>query len=162
MTRQLKFVLGIALIVSSIGLLVYSAVDQTKMYMITVGEYLTAGDSYAGTTVRIAGRVAPDSMQWDARSRELRFTLHDIERDGAVTVHYTGLLPDMFSEGRDVIVEGPFTDAEVFEASQVLTSCPSKYEAEAGQAGTGVPGEAGYGQAGSPAQGGQDAKARSY
>ena len=47
MNRQAKFVVGIALIVSSIGLLVYSAVDQTKMYMVTVGEYLTAADSYA-------------------------------------------------------------------------------------------------------------------
>ncbi len=130
MTRQLKFVIGIALIVSSIGFLVYSAVDQTKMYMITVAEYLSAGDSYAGTTVRIAGRVAKDSMNWDASKRDLHFTLRDIEREGDVTVHYSGLLPDMFSEDRDVIVEGPFADGDVFEATQVLTSCPSKYEAE--------------------------------
>lgn len=130
MNRQAKFVVGIALIVSSIGLLVYSAVDQTKMYMVTVGEYLTAADSYAGTTVRIAGRVAEGSMDWDAGTRDLHFQLDDIEHDGVVTVHFNGLLPDMFSEGRDVIVEGPATGGEVFEASQVLTSCPSKYEAE--------------------------------
>jgi len=131
MSRHYKFILGIAVIVATVGLLVYSAVDQTKMYMVTVSEYLGAGTSYAGTTVRIAGRVAEESMLWDAKASDLRFTLDDIEGEGNVTVHYNGLLPDMFSEGRDVIVEGPYTDGEVFEATAVLTSCPSKYEPEA-------------------------------
>jgi len=131
MKRQYKFTIGIAVIVLTVGFLVYSAVDQTKMYMITVAEYLSATDAYSGTTVRIAGRVRDESMQWNAGTRELQFVLDDTESDDAVPVHYTGLLPDMFSEGRDVVVEGPHTDADVFEASTVLTSCPSKYEPEA-------------------------------
>lgn len=130
MRRQYKFAIGIALIALSVGSLVYTAVDQTKMYMLTVSEYLAARDDYSGSTVRIAGRVRADSMQWDKATRELRFTLDDITEDGAVDVHYSGLLPDMFSEGRDVIVEGPPSAGSVFEAGQVLTSCPSKYEPE--------------------------------
>jgi cytochrome c-type biogenesis protein CcmE len=47
-----------------------------------------------------------------------------------VKVHYTGLLPDMFAEDRNVVVEGPYTDAVPFEARVVLTSCPSKYQAK--------------------------------
>jgi len=125
-----KFVAGIFIIVATIAFLVYTAVDQTKMYMVTVAEYLGNREAYAGTTVRIAGRVRPESMQWSAEVRELAFVLDDIQGSGAVSVHYSGLLPDMFSEGRDVVVEGPHTDAETFEASSVLTSCPSKYEAE--------------------------------
>jgi cytochrome c-type biogenesis protein CcmE len=131
MNRQYKFIIGIAVIVVTVGFLVYSAVDQTKMYMVTVAEYLSATDAYSGTTVRIAGRVRDQSMRWDATSRELDFVLDDIESDGSVAVHYTGLLPDMFAEGRDVVVEGPHRDDEVFEASSVLTSCPSKYEPQA-------------------------------
>jgi cytochrome c-type biogenesis protein CcmE len=110
--------------------LVYSAVDQTKMYMVTVAEYLGNRAAYAGTTVRIAGRVRADSMQWDTATRELRFTLDDIAAQGSVPIHYTGLLPDMFAEGRDVVVEGPHGDGETFEADTILTSCPSKYAPE--------------------------------
>ena len=69
MNRQLKFVAGIAIIVSTVAFLVYTAVDQTKMYMITVSEFLTGGNAYAGTTLRIAGRVAPDSMNCPASPR---------------------------------------------------------------------------------------------
>jgi cytochrome c-type biogenesis protein CcmE len=131
MGRRSKFIIGIAAIAVAVGLLVYTAVDQTKMYMLTVAEYLSAKSAYSGTTLRIAGRVQENSMQWMEETRELKFTIDDITDEGSVDVEYTGLLPDMFSEGRDVIVEGPHTDAEVFRATAVLTSCPSKYEAEA-------------------------------
>ncbi len=131
MTRQLKFFVGISVILGTIGFLVWTAVDQTKMYMITVPEFLSAGSSYAGTTVRVAGRVAPGSMQWDGATRNLRFTVVDMAgAEGSFDVHYTGLLPDMFAEGRDVVVEGPYTEARPFEAAHVLTSCPSKYQAK--------------------------------
>ncbi len=130
MKREYKFFVGISIIVATVGFLVYNAVDQTKMYMVTVAEYLDAPSSYAGTTLRIAGRVAENSMDWNAEKRELRFVIHDIVGEGEVQVRYSGLLPDMFSEGRDVIVEGPSTEGPVFVASSVLTSCPSKYEPE--------------------------------
>ncbi len=130
MKRQYKFVVGIGIIVATVAFLMWTAVDQTKMYLVTVAEYVTAQDSYAGTTVRIAGRVVEDSMQWDANNRKLRFTLADVTKDQSLQVHYQGLLPDMFAEGRDVLVEGPHSGETSFEAEQVLTACPSKYEAE--------------------------------
>jgi cytochrome c-type biogenesis protein CcmE len=131
MNKQFKFVAGIAVIVCTVAFLVYTAVDQTKMYMITVGEFVSAGSAYAGTTLRVAGRVRENSMVWDSGTNDLRFTLIDTEGDSELAVHYTGILPDMFSEGRDVVVEGPYPATETFKASTVLTSCPSKYEAEA-------------------------------
>ena len=130
MGRRYKFAIGIAIIILAVGSLVYTAVDETKMYMVTVSEYVDANKAYSGTTVRIAGRVRADSMRWDANSRDLTFTLDDIQGEESLPVHYSGLLPDMFAEGRDVVVEGPHTSAENFEAAAVLTSCPSKYEPE--------------------------------
>lgn len=132
MQRQYKFIAGIAAMVATVAFLVWSAVDQTKMYMITVAEFLGSGEAYANTTVRIAGKVAPGSMKWNAETRDLEFTIVDTAgAPGDVRVHYSGLLPDMFAEERDVVVEGPWTAARPFEAKAVLTSCPSKYQAEA-------------------------------
>jgi cytochrome c-type biogenesis protein CcmE len=128
--RPHKFAIGIIVIVASVGFLIYAAVDQTKMYMLTVGEYVGSKTAYAGKTVRIAGRVGESSMQWDAGKRELRFTLDDITGEDSIRVQYTGLLPDMFAEGRDVIIEGPDSRSNDFRATTILTSCPSKYEPE--------------------------------
>lgn len=131
MGRQFKFVAGIAVMLGTVGFLVWTAVDQTKMYMITVSEFLDSGSAYADSTVRIAGKVAPGSVKWSAETRELEFTVIDMAgQPGEVRVHYTGLLPDMFAEDRDVVVEGPFTRESPFEARAVLTSCPSKYQAD--------------------------------
>lgn len=135
MGRNIKFLFGIAVMLGTIGFLVWTAVDQTKMYMITVSEFLSAGDAYANATVRIAGKVAPGSMQWNGAKRDLQFTIVDMAgQGGEVKVHYTGLLPDMFAEDRDVVVEGPYTASSPFEARSVLTSCPSKYQADDGHA----------------------------
>lgn len=131
MKRELKFILGIGIIVATVGFLVWTAVDQTKMYMVTVAEYLDVGNSYAGNTVRIAGKVSPGTVQWNATTSDLRFTLADVDGKGTIDVHYNGLLPDMFAEDKKVVVEGTYTAASPFEATVVLTSCPSKYEAEA-------------------------------
>jgi cytochrome c-type biogenesis protein CcmE len=131
MGRQLKFFVGIGIIVATVGVLVWTAVDQTKMYMITVAEFLDAGSAYANSTVRIAGKVAPGSVVWNAERRELNFTIVDMAgQAGEVKVHYAGLLPDMFAEDRSVVVEGPYTSSSPFEARAVMTSCPSKYQAE--------------------------------
>ncbi len=130
MNRQFKFILGIGIIVTTVAVLIYTAVDQTKLYMVTVDQFVGTKDAFAGQHVRIAGRVQDDSMHWDAGKRRLTFTLHDISGDGSIKVAYSGLLPDMFAEGRDVIVEGPDQDTATFEAASILTSCPSKYEPE--------------------------------
>ena len=45
-----------------------------------------------------------------------------------IPVVYRGLRPDMFTSGRDVIIDGEFRDG-VLTASSLLTQCPSKYEA---------------------------------
>ena len=130
MQRSYKFVIGIALITASVGYLVYTAVDQTKMYMVTVGEYLSSAENYSDTTVRIAGTVAPGSVNWNADDLELDFTIRDAVSDAVLPVHYHGLLPDMFAEERDVVVEGPTSGTDVFQADTILTACPSKYEPE--------------------------------
>jgi cytochrome c-type biogenesis protein CcmE len=50
-----------------------------------------------------------------------------------VPVAYRGILPDMFAEGREVVVEGRYQDGGL-SARQIMTSCPSKYEAAPAEA----------------------------
>jgi len=135
MLRQFKFIAGIGLIIVTVGYLVWTSVDQTKMYMITVPEFLGSGDAYANSTVRIAGKVAKGTVEWNSAARDLRFTVVDMNgQPGEVKVQFDGLLPDMFAEDRDVVVEGFYTSASPFKATKVMTSCPSKYQSKEGKA----------------------------
>lgn len=135
MNRNLRFVVGSMVIVAAIGYLMYTGIRETSSYYLTIQEFLPKKDQYADTALRLAGRVAPGSIEYDARTLRLRFHLAGFKDAGAntVPVMFTGIKPDMFADGRDVIVEGRYADG-VLQAKQVLTSCPSKYEAKTAEA----------------------------
>lgn len=137
MTRNYKFGVGALLLVAAIGYLMFAGVQQSSMYYFTIDEFLGHREAMAGQGVRVAGRVAAGSLekQTTAKGTEMKFRIHDFTGDEnageTVLVQYTGVVPDMFAEGRDVIIEGKYVGGTL-QAQSVMTSCPSKYEAEAG------------------------------
>jgi cytochrome c-type biogenesis protein CcmE len=131
--RNLRFFIGSMAIVAAIGYLMYTGIRETSAYYLTIQEFLPKKAEYGNVPLRVAGRVQPGSIDYDAATLRLRFRLaafSDANRpELSVPVSFSGIKPDMFADGRDVIVEGRYTSG-VLEANQVLTSCPSKYEAK--------------------------------
>jgi cytochrome c-type biogenesis protein CcmE len=87
------------------------------------------------TRLRVAGRVAEGSIDYEVEPAfMLRFSIQnpgkeaDIAFTGSVPVVYSGIKPDMFAVGRDVILDGTWK-SDTFIASKLMTQCPSKYEA---------------------------------
>ncbi len=135
MNRNLRFAVGAAIIVAAIGYLMVTGIRETSAYYLTIKEFLPKKDSYQNVPLRVAGRVQPGSIEYDAKTLRLRFHLADFSApDASVPVDFTGIKPDMFADGRDVIIEGKYTSG-VLQANQVLTSCPSKYEAKTAEGG---------------------------
>ncbi|SRR6266404_661125 len=130
MARNRRFVIGAAIIVAAVSYLVYTGIRETSVYYLTIDEFLSRREAVAGEGLRVAGRVASDTMKWNPSTLDLKFRLANFEGSGGVDVTYNGVLPDMFAEGRDVIVEGTYAHDGVFRARTLMTSCPSKYEAE--------------------------------
>ena len=136
--KQSKFLIGALLIVGAVGYLIYTSIQETKVYYFTIDEFLLNQETLTNTDVRVAGRVQDGSIQWDPAALNLTFRLTPIEPGtipvgtipAGVAVSYQGILPDMFAEGRDVIVEGLYTPDQQLVASTIMTSCPSKYEPE--------------------------------
>lgn len=130
MDRNRRFIIGASIIVAAVAYLVYTGIRETSVYYLTIDEFLTRREAVAGEPLRIAGRVGDKSIDWNPATLDLRFRLANFESTDGVDVQYNGILPDMFAEGRDVIVEGTYGHAGSFHARTLLTSCPSKYEAE--------------------------------
>ena len=127
MLNQRRFIIGAVLIAAAVSYLVYAGIRTTSMYYFTMEEFLTQRQAHVGEDLRVKGWVRQGSVKWDARTNELAFDL--ARQDGAdpVPVAYRGVLPDMFAEGREVVVEGRYA-AGALGAKQIMTSCPSKYE----------------------------------
>jgi cytochrome c-type biogenesis protein CcmE len=145
MRIKLRFVIGSALIVGAIAYLIITAIRSTSEYYLTVNEVAARQAELGGQSLRIAGRVKAGTIAWDPASLTLQFAIAPIPEpapDGSVTpVVATDPIffkvtsvgeprPDMFAEGRDVIVEGRLLPSGKIVATQVLTSCPSKYQAK--------------------------------
>lgn len=147
MNRKQKFAVGSFVIVAAVATLIYTAARETSAYFLTMDEYAAQAHAHEGKPLRLAGRVTDGSVEWNPRTLDLAFEIQSIpprpgteeaeaatnvalvESAPTLTVKYNGILPDMFAEGRDVIVEGHVTN-QVFEANTLLTTCPSKYEAD--------------------------------
>ena len=73
--------------------------------------------------------VRDDGIGIPEEHRERIFDKFFTVSDGAATipVRYDGLLPDLFSEGQGVIVEGVWRPGEAFEASRVLAKHDETY-----------------------------------
>jgi cytochrome c-type biogenesis protein CcmE len=128
MLNQRRFIVGAVVIAAAVSYLVYAGIRTTSQYYFEIDEFLDARAAHEGEDLRVKGWVRDGSMKWDARTNDLVFEL--ARKDGAdpVPVAYNGILPDMFAEGREVVVEGHYGGGAL-DARQIMTSCPSKYEA---------------------------------
>ena len=136
MKRNYKFGIGAMLLVGAVTYLMYAGVEQSSAYYFTIEEFLPRRAAMAGEGIRLAGRVTPGSLTKNTSSKgtEMKFSVGDFSNEeiaavDTVPVEYTGIVPDMFAEGRDVIIEGTF-EGGILQAKSVMTSCPSKYEPE--------------------------------
>lgn len=138
-----RFLIGGGLIAAAVAYLIVAAITNTAEYYLTVNEAQARQNELHGQAVRIAGRVRPGTIRWDPATLTLSFAIGPIpdpDHEGVrpvgssvepeFAVVCTGQpKPDMFAEGRDVIVEGHLSAPNAVTADQVLTSCPSKYSA---------------------------------
>lgn len=117
---------GVALILAAVVLLVVSAREDGVVYYVTVSELLARPASAETRGLRVTGKVVPGTVE--RAGRRLRFEVTDGQK--SVPVTYEGVVPETFTEESDVVVEGSYVPHGAFEASGLLTKCPSKYEAE--------------------------------
>ena len=121
-----KFVAGGAAIALALAYLAYVSLGTATVYYLTVGELRARGTT--SQIVRVSGRVEPGSI---ARSgTQLRFEI--VDPAGRLPVIYSGVVPDIFAGDIDVVVEGRYSEAGLFRATNLLTKCPSRFESDPG------------------------------
>lgn len=147
MRVRARFIIGAGLIVAAVAYLIVAAIENTSEYYMTVDEVAARETTLEGQTLRVAGRVKPGTIQWDPVKLRLKFgmvAIPNASKSGLKPVRasdhalFTVICkgepkPDMFAPGRDVIVQGRLGANGVVNATEVMTSCPSKYRPKQGQ-----------------------------
>jgi cytochrome c-type biogenesis protein CcmE len=123
-----KLIATVVIVISALAYLVSGSFGETMVYYKTVQEVLAAPAEFERSTIRVNGSLVAGSIARKAGTDKYRFVLSRANK--ALTVAYTGILPDSMVEGRELVVQGSLNPVEmVFEAEEILTKCPSKHEA---------------------------------
>ncbi|WP_281648250.1 cytochrome c maturation protein CcmE [Parendozoicomonas sp. Alg238-R29] len=86
---------------------------------------MQAGEAPAGSRIRGGGLVVPGSVKRADDSLKVSFQITD--GGGIVTVHFDGILPDLFREGQGIVATGKLDEKGEFHADEVLAKHDENY-----------------------------------
>ncbi len=125
-SKKTKFIIAGFVVVIVVGYMVYAGIRDTKVLYMTPSEIAASGSSAYDRGLRLGGIVLDGSIEYDAKNLILAFLVTDGETQ--MPVVYSGVVPDTFQNGVEIVVEGRFTPDGVFRATALFPKCPSKYE----------------------------------
>lgn len=102
--------------------LVLNALDSNIAFFVTPTEVAT-GKAPQDRIFRIGGFVKEGSIRRD--NLTVHFVITDTAQD--VPVVYTGILPDLFQEGKGAVAQGRIGPDGVFQAREVLAKHDENY-----------------------------------
>lgn len=120
--RRFAWILAGLLGLSAATALVLNAFRSNLVFFFTPSE-VAQGKAPAGRVFRIGGLVGEGSVQRDGTT--VRFTVTDNVH--TISVSYTGILPDLFKEGRGVVAQGLIQGDGSFTAREVLAKHDENY-----------------------------------
>lgn len=127
MKKNLRiYLVAFLLFAGGIGYLCFTGLSENSVYFLNVAEaHAMTPDKLK--QARLFGVVSPSNM--DKAINAVSF--HLLDKDDhqlAIPVTYSGLVPDTFKAGAEVIVEGTMGQSGQFSAKTLMTKCPSKYQ----------------------------------
>ena len=121
-SKRVLIILGGLASVGVASALVLNALNSNVAFFFTPTQ-VTSGEAPQGRAFRVGGLVKPGSLQRDQMTVE--FVITDTARD--MRVRYTGILPDLFKEGKGAVAQGRLNPHGEFEASEVLAKHDENY-----------------------------------
>ena len=115
----------VVLILLSLGLsvfYVFKSLEENVVYFKSPSDIQFIGE-IENKKIRVGGMVKKNSIQ--VKSNEVRFIITDFKNEIKVT--YSGVVPNLFSEGKGVVAEGFLKDRNFFSATKILAKHDENY-----------------------------------
>tara|TARA_Y100001936_G_scaffold234014_1_gene260568 strand:+ start:123 stop:563 length:441 start_codon:yes stop_codon:yes gene_type:complete len=120
--RLLLIFLTLVILLSAVLLILYNTRENVS-YFYTPSE-INKSDMIINKIIRIGGFVENDSFK-KISSSSFKFRITD--EKASIIVTFNGILPDLFREGQGAVIEGFFSNDDVFEATNVFAKHDENY-----------------------------------
>ena len=126
--KAIRAVISAAVLVSALTMLLYATVSGGAQYYKHVDEVMGSPTDWYGKKMQLHGYVVDHSIEQRPNTMDYRFKLKS--GDFQVVANYTGIVPDTFKDGAEVVLTGHL-GPQGFQVDKngVTAKCPSKYEA---------------------------------
>ena len=124
-----KLVIGGGIILLVVIYLFWTGMKDSSSYYMEIDKFFQQKEELVGKGTRINGKLVKESVNWNAQSLILTFQLTDDGGTDTLNVRHKGVAPDTFEEAPSDVVEGKYVNG-IFNATNIMTKCPSKYEAK--------------------------------
>jgi cytochrome c-type biogenesis protein CcmE len=127
MKPRSKRLIAIACGLAALGVataLVLNAFNSNLVFFFSPTQ-VAANEAPQGRSFRIGGLVEEGSIKRETQGLTTRFVVTDLAK--TIPVTYTGLLPDLFKEGKGVVAQGKLGADGIFRADQVLAKHDENY-----------------------------------
>lgn len=124
--RKQRLILVVSILVGlaiACGLMFYALRQNINLFF--TPQQVMAGEAPLDTQMRVGGLVEEGSVVRDQQTLDVQFVLTDGK--GSFTVHYQGILPDLFREGQGIVALGKLNADGVVVADEVLAKHDEKY-----------------------------------
>jgi cytochrome c-type biogenesis protein CcmE len=121
--RAIAIVVGVAALGVAVAL-VLNAFNSNLVFFFTPTE-VADHKAPSGRPFRIGGLVEAGSVVRDKDALTVHFRVTDTAQ--TIPVVYTGILPDLFREGKGVVAQGQIQSDGTFHASEVLAKHDENY-----------------------------------
>ena len=121
----IQIIVASVVVLSVVLWLTLTGISQNKSYYVTITELQGMGNKAFVRHLRVAGNVAPGSIQ--RAGTKAHFTL--LEQGKRLDVDYEGQEPppDTFKDDAQALAIGTYGRDGVFHATQLQAKCASKY-----------------------------------
>jgi len=126
--KLVKIGLTVVVLGAALAVLLRSTLAEGTAYYIHVDEVMHQPEQWYGKRLQLHGFVTNGSILRKRESLDYKFTVES--KGQTVPVRYTGVVPDTFKDGAEVVLKGRLgADGFAVEPDGVMAKCPSKYDA---------------------------------
>jgi cytochrome c-type biogenesis protein CcmE len=125
--KTLKIAATAAVFVLALSGLMYTTLSEGTEFFKNVDEITGEAQAWQGKKLNLRGYVVEKSILRKPDTLEYRF---HVQYNGKVMpVSYTGVVPDTFKDGAEVVLKGRLNASGFHvDPNGVIAKCPSKYE----------------------------------